>query len=90
MNKAADTLYGGGGAVVLVGGGGRYRYGGTAGAAHAGSSRCGAKNKGMTTGKKQPRVVKGSTVGEQGSKAAVGSTHTNPYLFFLYVFVQRK
>ncbi|KAI8528239.1 hypothetical protein RHMOL_Rhmol12G0135100 [Rhododendron molle] len=43
----------------------------------------------MTTGKKQPRVVKGSTVGEQGSKAAVGSTHTNPYLFFLDAY-QKK
>ncbi|KAI8553429.1 hypothetical protein RHMOL_Rhmol05G0015100 [Rhododendron molle] len=43
----------------------------------------------MTTGKKQPRVVEGSTAGEQGSEAAVGSTHTNPYLFFLDAY-QKK
>ncbi|KAG5523792.1 hypothetical protein RHGRI_030698 [Rhododendron griersonianum] len=43
----------------------------------------------MTTGKKRPRVVQGSEAGVEGSKAAVGSTHTKSYLFFLDAY-QKK
>ncbi|XP_058203826.1 uncharacterized protein LOC131318053 [Rhododendron vialii] len=43
----------------------------------------------MTTGKKRPRIVKGSKAGVEGSKSAVECTHTNPYLYFLDAY-QKK
>ncbi|XP_058217570.1 uncharacterized protein LOC131328671 [Rhododendron vialii] len=39
-----------------------------------------------TTGKKRLQVEKATKAGVEGSKAAEGRTHTNPYLLFLYVF----
>lgn len=38
---------------------------------------------------KRQRVGKGSKAGVEVSKASVGSTHTNPYLFFLDAY-QKK
>ncbi|KAG5524121.1 hypothetical protein RHGRI_030944 [Rhododendron griersonianum] len=43
----------------------------------------------MTTGKKRSRIVKGSKARVKGSKSAVESTHTNPYLYFLDAY-QKK